>query len=144
MLAPEATGSYKLNTEFEVGITFWSPNEAVNLLVGKLAFDPSVLEVLKIEKGGVINCYVAPCPTLNWTEDSFDNQAGTISLVAGTPNPGLRTAVDGSQLAKITFKSKKTGKTNIAITNNSKIYANSDNLDILGTPLIVQEVEIKP
>ena len=144
LLAPEATGSYKLNTEFEVGITFWSPNEAVNLLVGKLAFDPSVLEVLKIEKGGVINCYVAPCPTLNWTEDSFDNQAGTISLVAGTPNPGLRTAVDGSQLAKITFKSKKTGKTNIAITNNSKIYANSDNLDILGTPLIVQEVEIKP
>lgn len=141
LLQPEGTGSYNSGQEFNVDLIFWS-NEPVNLLVGKLSFDPSVLEVVKIEKGGVINCVTAPCPTLNWTEDSFDNQNGTISLVAGRPSPGLQTTADGSPFAKITFKGKKVGTVNIAVEDASKIYANSDSTNILNT-LFSSEIVIK-
>lgn len=137
LLQPEGTGVYSIGQEFNVDLTFWSPNEAVNLLVGKLSFDPSVLEVVKIEKGGVINCVTAPCPTLNWTEDSFDNQVGSISLAAGRPSPGLQTTADGSPFAKITFKAKKyvNGSTRVSITSDSRIFSNIDNVNILGSLL---------
>lgn len=141
LLQPENAGTYANGQEFTVDLAFWSPNETVNLLVGKLSFDPSALEVVKIDKGGIISCFVAPCPSLDWIEDTFDNQVGTISLVAGTPSPGLQTTADGSPFAKVTFKAKKVGITNVAVTDASNIYSNSDNANILGS-LVSSQIAI--
>lgn len=78
----------------------------------------------------------------NWVEQNFDNNAGTVSLVGGVPNPGFQTTVgDKSALmATIVFRPKKVGKGVIGFSDLSAIYRNSDNLNIL---TIKRDLEIE-
>lgn len=69
----------------------------------------------------------------NWVENYYDNQAGTVSLVGGVPSPGFRTQTGdlGTSMAKITFTVKKVGEATISFDQDSAIYRNSDNTNIL-------------
>lgn len=130
LLEPVEGGSYPNGDEFIVNINVWSQNEAANLFVAKLSYDPSSLEVMRIEKGTVLT---------SWAEEFFDNQTGQISLVAGLPRPGLKTTEGNDPLmAKVIFKSKKVGNTEISVTADSRIYSNSDNSNILTSLLSAQ------
>lgn len=133
LINPFGGGSYKKDDEFIVNINIWSQKEAANLFVAKMSFDPSALEVVRIEKGTALT---------SWAEDFFDNQTGDISLTAGLPTPGLKTEEGTDPLmAKIIFKGKKVGPTDITVTSASKIYSNSDNQNIL-TSLLSSQVAI--
>lgn len=123
LIEPVEGGSYILDDEFIVDIKVSSPVEAANLFSAKISFDPTALEVSRIERGTALT---------SWAEEAFDNQAGTLALTAGLPTPGLKTEGDVTPtMARIIFKSKKIGSTNITITNASKIFSNSNNSDIL-------------
>lgn len=135
LLGPEGDGTYSLNKEFSFDVNIWSQNEAANLFKASLKFDPSSLEVVRIEKSASLT---------NWIEDFYNNSTGDVSLVAGLPNPGLKTTEDTNNLmARIIFRGKKPGSTSINITESSQIFANSDNANILGIPLSTQQIEIK-
>lgn len=135
LLAPEGNGAYNNGAEFDVDVRVSSQDEGANLFVAKLSFNPANLEVVSIQKGTALN---------NWTEDYFNNQTGVISLVAGTPSPGLQTTSGNDPLfAKITFKGKQTGLTDITLMPTSRIYSNNNNNDILGT-LVSSQVQILP
>lgn len=69
----------------------------------------------------------------NWVENTYDNSAGTVSLVGGVPDLGYQTAaVDPpGVIAEITFKVKKEGSVTISFDGDSAIYRNSDNVNIL-------------
>jgi hypothetical protein len=134
LIEPTAGTSYKNGDEFIVNLDIWSQKEGANLFVAKIAFDPSALEVSRIERG-------TPLLT-SWAEEFFDNQSGQISLTAGLPTPGLRTTEDTNNLmARVIFKGKKAGLTNITVTSASKIYSNSDNQNIL-TSLLSSQIAI--
>lgn len=134
---PEALGSgtYSINSEFAVDINIWSQNEAANLFSAQLSFDSTALEVVKIDRGTTLT---------SWTNSSFDNTAGKISLIAGLPSPGLKT-VEGNDplMAKITFKGKRAGDTTIVMESGSAIYSNNDNANIISglisAPVVIIE-----
>lgn len=122
---PEASGSgmYPINTEFQVDINLWSQNEPANLFSAQLSFDATALEVIRIDRGTTLT---------SWTNSSFDNTGGKISLIAGLPSPGLKTVEGNTPLmAKITFKGKRAGDTTIVMESNSAIYSNNDNANII-------------
>ncbi len=69
----------------------------------------------------------------NWVEKYFDNKTGEISLIGGVPNPGVQTEISQPSLvmATIVFRLKKEGNVKISFDENSTIYSNLDNLNIL-------------
>ena len=124
-----------LNSEFVLAINVWSQNEAANLFNAQLEFNPQNLEVVRIEKGTVLT---------TWAESSFDNSKGEISLVAGRPNPGLKTTQGNDPLmARIIFKCKTIGNTVITMTGESGIYSNRDNTNIMSglisAPVVIRQ-----
>lgn len=72
-------------------------------------------------------------PSDQWIEKTFDNNAGTINLTGGVPNPGFKTDSGGpkSLMATIVFTAKAPGTTSISFNEDSMILRNSDNQDIL-------------
>lgn len=124
VLAPQGSGSYPANTEFKVDLNIVSLNEASNLFRADIDFDSSVLEVVRIEKGTGFT---------NFPSEFFENDEGTISLIADKAPPGITTAEDQDKLmATIVFKGKTpSDSTPIVLTQTSKIYSNSDNENIL-------------
>lgn len=71
----------------------------------------------------------------DWVEKFYDNQLGTISLIGSVPNPGYQTQTldKGGVMVDIYFTTKKGGLANILFANDSAIYRNSDNTNILTT-----------
>ncbi len=133
LVEPIEGGRYPLGDEFIVDIKISSAVEAANLFSAKLKFDPSRLEVSRIEKGTVLT---------SWAEETFNNQTGNIALTAGLPNPGLLTTGDQTPtMARLIFKSKLMGLTNISVTEASKIFSNANNADIL-KQYVSQDIEI--
>lgn len=123
---PQATVSKAVGSEFEIQIWIRSDIDAANLFVAKLNFPNDLLEVVRIDKQGTF--------VTNWVEEYFDNSSGSISLVGGVPSPGFNTTnqPNAALMAKIVFKAKTSGSANISFTDESAIYRNSDNIDILG------------
>lgn len=125
LLNPIQGSSYPNGDEFIVDVNIWSQKEAANLFAAKISFDPTALEVVRIEKGTTLT---------SWAEEFFDNQAGKVSLVAGVTNPGLQTTEGNDvRMARIIFKGKKVGTTTVSMTNESEIFSNADNANILTT-----------
>ena len=69
----------------------------------------------------------------NWVEREFDNSEGTISIVGGVPTPGFQTetGADSAKMATIYFTAKAEGNAKISLTEESAIYRDSDNVNIL-------------
>ncbi len=116
--------SYYPGEEILVKLYAASDIDEANLFVAKIKFDKDLLEVQKINYDRTfIN---------NWVEQNYDNSGGTISLVGGVPSPGYKTTPGNpSLMATIIFKAKKIGSTTISFTDESVIYRNSDNQNIL-------------
>lgn len=111
------TVAVKLNTRADV-----SP---VNLLKAKISYNKDLLSLDRIEYTNSI--------VKNWVEQFSDNATGTISLVGGIPNPGFQTKLDVATfpMALIYFKAIKPGTAKLFITDESAIYTNVDNINIL-------------
>ncbi|MCL4367533.1 hypothetical protein M1563_05195 [Patescibacteria group bacterium] len=69
----------------------------------------------------------------NWVENYFDNTQGTISLVGGVPAPGYKSdyGTVGGLMAVVEFEAIAPGQGSIDFANDSAIYRNSDNVNIL-------------
>ncbi|MDO8619707.1 MAG: hypothetical protein Q7R49_07325 [Candidatus Daviesbacteria bacterium] len=126
---------------FAVKLLAHSDIDASNLFKAKLTFNKTVLSVDHIDYTGTF--------ITSWVEQTSDNTTGTISLVGGVPNPGIKTT-SGAPMAIIYFKGLAAGSgalTYVSGTNGSAIYRNSDNADVatvfstsgsinVGTPII--------
>ena len=101
--------------------------EEANLFASRLNFNPALLEVVSISTAGSF--------ITQWVNDnSYDNATGQISLIGGVPAPGYKNT-SAATMATITFKAKAAGDAAITFGANSAIYRNSDNKDILVTPV---------
>lgn len=119
---------YKVGDLIPVNVRARSDISAANLFKAKITFDKDLLAVDSI--------YTANSFVKNWVENTFDNNAGTISLVGGVPTPGYKTDNTSDTgkyllLAVINFKVLKPGSVSINLTDDSAIYSNADNINIL-------------
>lgn len=109
-------------------------NEEANLFASRLNFNPALLEVVSISTAGSF--------ITQWVNDnSFDNATGQISLIGGVPTPGYKNTAP-STMATVTFRAKAAGTAAITFGANSAIYRNSDNKDILVTPVTASSTTI--
>lgn len=108
--------------------------EAANLFASSLNFDPALLEVVSISTTGSF--------VTQWVNDNaFDNMSGQISLIGGVPTPGY-TNSSAATMATIVLKAKAAGSAIIGFGANSAIYRNSDNKNILVTPIASSTVTV--
>lgn len=117
-----------------VDVIIKSDLDALNLVSSKIKFDPTALKLEKIATSSAESASTNLFFVTKWLETSYDNQKGTISLVGGIPSPGVKTNLDSSlSLATLIFTPLKTGSTSLSLEDNSSIFRNSDNIDILKT-----------
>lgn len=121
---PEATKAKQVGSEFEVQIWARSDIEPANLFAAKLQFPLHLLEVVRIEKEG---SFIS-----SWVEEYFDNNTGEVSLAGGIPAPGLSTAQNQARfMASIIFRAKDAGAAVVLFQDESAIYSNVNNINIL-------------
>lgn len=70
-----------------------------------------------------------------WVEKTYDNNVGTVSLVGGVFSPGFKsvTGQPSRVMVEITFTTLAEGNATISFADDSAIYRNSDNQNILET-----------
>lgn len=120
----EATKTKQVGSEFKIFIWARSDIEPANLFTAKLQYPPHLLEVVSIDKAGSF--------ITSWVEEYFDNDTGIISLIGGVPAPGLSTVPNNTQfMASITFRAKNAGTAVVIFSDDSAIYSNANNIDIL-------------
>lgn len=128
-----APASATTGNQFSVVVKSKSP-EAANLFAANLNFDPNLLEVVSISTAGSF--------VTQWVNDnSFDNTSGWISLIGGVPTPGFTSSTNAT-MATITFKTKTAGQSAISFAADSAIYRNSDNANILITPVTGSVIDV--
>lgn len=116
--------SYKVGDIIEVKLVVRSDIDAANLFAAKLNYDPQFLHLDRFD--------VTPFIT-NWVEQ-YRGDPGQISLVGGVPAPGFQTQTNSApaKMASLYFIAVKAGNTTISFDDESAIYRNLDNLNILG------------
>lgn len=121
---PEATKIKQVGSEFKVFIWARSDIEPANLFTAKLQYPSHLLEVVSMDKAGSF--------ITSWVEEYFDNDTGIISLIGGVPAPGLSTVPNNTQfMVSITFRAKNAGTAVVIFSDDSAIYSNANNIDIL-------------
>lgn len=112
-----------VNQQFAVTLKARSDVENANLFVAKMTFPANLLEVVSVDDTG---SFVS-----SWAEQFYDNTTGQISLVGGVPNPGYKTSGTGALMATINFRAKSAGTAALALTNQSQVFSNATNQNIL-------------
>lgn len=109
---------------FEARVHITSEVTPTNLFVAKINFDKTLAQVEGFDNNQttIIN---------EWVEQSYDNNAGTITLVGAVHNPGYRGPSSGDIMTYIRFRALATGNPHIIFTNDSAIHRNSDGTNIL-------------
>lgn len=123
-----ASISVKPGDIFTVDVLIRTPTDEVNLISAKLAFDKKIIQVN--DKGVEVGTK-DPFVVRTVTDSSFDNSAGTISIIGGIPAPGYKNNVGQSGLlARITFKALELGEIKIDFQSGSAMYKNSDSKEL--------------
>ncbi|MBI2404946.1 hypothetical protein HYV22_02090 [Candidatus Gottesmanbacteria bacterium] len=114
-----------LPEEFQVQLLVRSDIDEANLFKAKITFPADLVEIISISTD---KSFIQ-----NWVENFYDNSSGQISLTGGVPAPGFKTeqGQDSALMATIIFRTKNLGKGTLVLTDESMIYRNTDNLNIL-------------
>jgi hypothetical protein len=122
-LPNQASDSAKLTVQ----VLARSDNDAANLFATRVNFPAEKLEVESIATSSAT-------PSLEkdlakkWIEADFNNQTGELNLIAGVPNPGVKTDPKVSySLATIVFKVKVGGSATFHLDPDSAIFNNENN-----------------
>ncbi len=129
---------------FAVDVVVHSDIDAANLVKAQINFDPDFVSVEKIINKSAQNNpsnsntsmpkQAADFFISLWVSNSFKNDNGTIQLIGSVPTPGfMTTSQKGATMARIYFRAKKSGNTELIMDNSSSIYRNADNQNILGS-----------
>ncbi len=130
---------------FPVDVVIRSDQQSTNLFSAHLNFPTDKLEVLAIASNSAdltdqTKQYIAT----KWIEASYNNESGTVSLVAGVPSPGFQS--DGKVqttpvLATVFFKTRSTGSANIDFQGDNLMLGTDNATNVLTKPQnLVMEV----
>ena len=116
-----ATGSYTLNSIFNVDVKFDTGADSVKTIRAYLPFPANLLSVDDISTTGTA--------VVTWSERLYSNTNGTISLSGDTASTG--TSGSGKLLATVKFKVKGNGVASVKFVSSSEIFRTSDDGDVL-------------
>ncbi len=116
--------------EVPIVINFQSDSLAANTISAKLRFDPTKLQVSRIDN----TSSNFPSNT-QWGELYFDNALGQISVLAGIPTPGLKTSGSPIKFVTVYLIGKATGATALNFDGTSSIYDDTNNTNIIAPNL---------
>jgi hypothetical protein len=120
------SSSFNVGSQFPVQLVAKTDTDAANLFTAKIKFDPTKLKIVSIDTN---NSFVT-----NWVEEFYSNTTGTISLTGGVPTPGYKTTGQFALMATINFQAlAPVTNTIISFDNNSAIFRDADNVNILAT-----------
>lgn len=108
------TGNYSLNEEIPIKVMISTGGELVNAVEGKLTYDPSIMEVVKIDKTGSI--------LTSWTvEPTQNNDTGELVFAGLTST----TSFSGERglIFTVQIKGKKAEDGNIRFGSGSVVHA---------------------
>ena len=93
--------------------------EALSLIAARfsISFDPSVVEVTKIETSGNGYMFIDAGAQVSVLEGNYDNETGKIVVSIGALKKGFAGATGEGKLTTITFKSKKIDSTDLNFIN---------------------------
>ncbi|MFW6210051.1 MAG: cohesin domain-containing protein [Patescibacteria group bacterium] len=122
LLLSPSTGTYSAGETFTATVRVVpGSGEEVNAVEATLAFDPSVLSVVNVNRdNSVFNLWT--------TEPTFSNSAGTVEFGGGTPSPFTNT----SNVLSVTFRTVAEGDANITFTDASVLVADGQGTDVFG------------
>lgn len=116
-----ASVSVKLNVE----------KDAANLIYARIKFPQDLLSVSSILTEASF-LEASNSANLLWLDASFNNKTGDIFLLAAVPQPGVKTEASKKEtLSKIYFRAKKAGGAELTFDNQSAVFRNLDNINIL-------------
>lgn len=116
-------------SEYRIGVRLFSGGEAINATEVQLAFDPAMLQVADIDF------------SRSWCNESLiiqreiDNEAGTVTIVCGVPNPGF--SERSGIVADLFVQPLTVGRASLEFTERTRVLAN----DGLGTEVLRQAVD---
>lgn len=123
----QTIGDAKLLVSGTVSIGVYARSDVTeaNLFVAKIKFPSDYVSIESIDKK---DSFIS-----QWLEEYFDNSSGDLSLIGAVPNPGYKTNFGEVpvKIATVNFKLLKTGNVTINLTQDSAIYRNLDNTNIL-------------
>ena len=109
-----------------------SPLDDINLVNSQIKFDPNLVSIERIATNSAELNQVGAFN--KWVEVNFDNEKGAAVIIAGTPNPGVKTAGEEKlYLATMYIKPKKDGAAILQVGAGSEILRNSDSINIFKT-----------
>ena len=115
------TQQFSVSKSFELEVAVQTGTESASVMAAQIKFDPEYLEVTSTNDQNS----VAPM----WIDNTANNMTGVISLVTNYAK-GIKVE-EAQKFITITFKTKKTGQTNVSLDQqNSKIYRSSDKKEI--------------
>lgn len=132
-LVADENKSYNVGDNIPVTIAVRSDFDNFNLIKAHLSFPQDLLEVVSYTKDTTV--------IRNWVEEYFDSTSASFS--GGIPDPGYKTTAGNNALSfvTVTFRAKSPGSATINVDNDSAIYRNSDNQNVLakkvGTTLAI-------
>lgn len=106
---------YITGQAFPIELRVKTGDTSINAMGFRLTFDPAKLEVQRMTTDKSF-CTL-------FTENSFDNQRGIISLACGRPTPGF---TGDSVAVKITFRAKVAGNTTLSVNQESALLLAND------------------
>lgn len=130
----DAPPPHPVGSNIAVKILIRSDFDAANQFVAKIKFPQNLLNVVSLDTTAEASGSAEVYPVNSWLEEFYDNTTGEISLVGGVPDPGLKTDPNSQTqyvMATINFKGMAEGNAYLDFLNESAIYRNSDNVNIL-------------
>jgi hypothetical protein len=126
LLYKGTSSSFDVGSIIPVIVLARTDTDSANLFSAKLLFDSTKLKVVGLNHA---NSFVT-----NWVEEFYDNSAGMVSLTGGIPTPGFQSSGQYAVMTTINFEAiAAASATAINFENNSAIYRDLDNANILGT-----------
>jgi len=101
--------------------------ENVNAVELRIEFEPQFLEVVSLDTSSSVFAFFA--------QKDFDNSQGKITVVAGSPSPGV---IGAGRVIRVNFRAKKIGETQIRVGGESKILTNVDNRNLFTQPAVAK------
>ncbi len=129
---------------FAVDVQIRSDIDAANLVSVRLKYQPEMVRIEKIVTQGQSAQTESNAGSpknaedffiSSWVNRNYNNEQGVAQLIGAVPAPGFITAKDNKAptMARVYFKAVTGGQTEITVDQDSAIFRNADNSNILKT-----------
>ncbi len=131
---------------FPVKVTIKSDSQSVNIFSFEALFPQNLLEIVKMDVLPVEDPGYTSIPNARVIHQKFNNLNGSISLIVGIPDAGLKTNFSDKKtgIATIYFRSKDIGDAKVTLEEQTAIFSAESKQNILQKEVSPLDITISP